>query len=292
MPLTLGDEPLVIDGALEDAALALLDPWDGPAWGRRTWPGRGFEALPWGPFAAPAPPRGIGLMTWPAWGLSRWAAGHFLAHATAADRLRAETRRLLGEADDELAPWSAALTLRIEAASETGPSGNADRVELPVFLLPPRPLAAPDPRPTEVPGFGVVETSSGAYLLTVVDRRYYLRYRSVRPDIDADLSCDATWGDVYAALAADARIDLTWDEVPSDYLVPPETLAGLAGLDVALALDCVAASVGQRVVARYDGTFHAQSADGAIAARDAADLEALSAGRRRLGGGELFAPVL
>lgn len=281
MPLTLAGVPLTVDAALEDAATALLDPWDasetvwddwGGPWGdlhglpRHRWPGRAS---------------GVGALNWPCWGLSRWATGHFLAHAEAATAIRAAYVASASGGGD----GSMELLLAAPDLSPGREEGNAG-VALTVVPLPPRRIAGPD-----LP-VGSEATTRGAYLVSVVDRRYFLRSRSVRPDLDLDLGCGATWHDLYNALIADAGIAMTFDKVDEAYLVPPASLAALAGTNVALALDAVASSVGQRIVANHDGTFHARDAGKALEARDQDDADAAALGRRRLGGGDLFEAIL
>lgn len=278
MPLTLDGIPLVIDPAAEEAATAMLDPFDATDAVGMTFIGPQPGDAPW--FQWPQQPEGIGALTWPCWGLSRWATGHFMADAASAAELR--RRVALG-----LAAGDGGMDLLIHAAAAYGGSiGNADPVTLRVFLLPPRPIARPDlPAPGDA-------TTRGLYLISVVDARYFLRSKSVRPDLDLDLGCGATWADVYAALAEDAGIELEVDKPRDEYLAPPRSLAALAGRNAAVALDAVATSLGQRIVANYDGTFRAQSADRAASERLASEAVARSRGRMRLGGGDVYAETL
>lgn len=282
--IRLGSTDLIFPSADVLRAAETMLPGAGEGWWIEASPPGALDGFGIGPTLRLPPTRRLGEFAWPVWGMSRWAVGHFLASALQADSIRLEAFGLDGTQYN-------ALTLRLWAQDRFNSpggidprySGISDHI---VFALPPKPIAKPTPRPLTLPGGAVYFSSGGLYLITVVDRRYFLQYRSVPTDLAID--CDSTWTDLYATLFGGNCMDVpvTVDKPASAYLSPHPSLLSITHRSAPMVTDAIAASIGQRIVAYRDGTFHAMNPGTAVTIADNRPA------RDRLAGGELFADIL
>ena len=145
------------------------------------------------------------------------------------------------------------------------------QVETDMWMLPPVPLSKFD---FEDPA--VQALTNELWFLPLVDDRYWWWERQAAVVIDEGTT---TWADLYATIALGLGVSLTAEAVPSGYLKPGVGLSRYYDY-LPILLDCVASSVGHRIVRAYDGTFLAMSATTALAI--AAETAIL--GNKRAGG--------
>lgn len=278
MPIQLGSTSLIVPTAETLAAAdALLPARDGDLWITPAPPLAGYR------FNAPETlrlprPRRVNEFYWPAWGLSRWAFGYFLASA---DQAVAVSQQAFGSGG---VGGYARLLLRLWAIdprnNEAGTNaGFSAFVDHPVWVLPPRPIGR---------GGSALESSRGLYLIPVVDGRYWLQFKAVPESIG--LTCESGWGALYDTLEAAAGISMTRGKIEAGFGRPPADLELAAHQSIAGLLDTVAACVGHRIVALADGTFRAQPSAEAISLRDTAD--AAFPSRPRTAGGSFPTLIL
>lgn len=122
---------------------------------------------------------------------------------------------------------------------------GAGSIEATMYLLPPRQLTG----------------SGDLWLLPLVDQRYWWQFSSTEDALTITQGT-TTWANVIDILKTQLLIStLTTSTIPSDYLYPDtETLTQYGGNCAAL-LDCVANSLGMRVVVKLDETVALESSD-------------------------------
>ena len=159
------------------------------------------------------------------WGCSRWGYAFVLADHN------------MMEAIDAQNSDGSALPFKID-------DGVGNSIQTDLFMLPPVPLSKINVLP-----------SLPLFLIPLVDERYRLWERDGGDSIAVEEGT-TTWTDLYGALESALDIDLTVDPIPSAYLKPGAGL-GATHQPLPLLLDWCAASVGQRIVRRLDGTYKA-----------------------------------
>lgn len=126
--------------------------------------------------------------------------------------------------------------------------GLGSSITTSLFMLPPIPLSKIITLP--------LTPSLPLYLLILVDRRYYWWESAAKIEVEEGVS---QWEDVYADIADGLGIELTIDPIPIAYLLPSSGFTKNYQY-LPLLLDCVASSVGQRIVRTLDGNFYARNA--------------------------------
>lgn len=179
------------------------------------------------------------------WGASRWSTAYVLTHQAGLDDIR---ELVYGDEGDEYN----ALEFKIDDNAGAITGQTTSTLETDLYMLPAMPLAAPALSDTD-PGQQI-------YLLVLVDSRYFFWEKAATISITEGTT---TWAQLYASIATALGITITVDTIPAAYLKPSAALE--ANYDyLPLLLDWVAASVGQRVVRRLDGTFKALNATSAL----------------------------
>lgn len=180
----------------------------------------------------------IGSFWWPS-GASRFARAYFVVSEAQLNAIRTAVQTPAGT-NKVATGTNKAATLLLRDGTNT--------VEAEMWMLPAWPLL------TAVAG-------AGAYLLTLVDERYW--WWSLPASIAVDVGT-TTWLDLYEAIGDALGVTISVDTIPAAYGLPTDDYASgyqsLPGL-----LDAVAFSVGQRIVRGLDGTVTAQNATTAIA---------------------------
>ena len=204
---------------------------------RLSWPSSG---APWSrprlPGADPAlgaaglwPPDDcrLGVLHWPT-GASRWAWGLFLAddEALAAARL-AESQQ--GHAPFVFSDGSSSVTVSLR-------------------MLP------------AIPAERVADGAAGLFVLPLVDDRWFWWLEQAPVAVEGG---STTWAALYAAIGTALGVSISAEAVSSEYLWPSPSLGQARGPLPPL-LDLAAASCGQRIVRRFDGTVHALSAQASL----------------------------
>ena len=186
---------------------------------------RVFVGLPTPNWSAPPRPK-INTLWWPT-GATRWAVGLFLVDKATWDLIYPEL----------LADGGADLVFSDDTSVE------AKTFTAKMYALPPRRLDAYSDTAEDSPG--------GIYLLPLVDVRYFWQFMDV-----GDLGVDAatTWDDLIGTIETAMEIAITRDTVPEAYLNPDPTELGRRYENVALMLDAIAWSVGQRIVVDLRGS--------------------------------------
>jgi hypothetical protein len=208
-----------------------LDPADVRHFARKSYPGGRLMNLPWLGLQKTDPLR-IETLFWPA-GASRWAEGFFLATD---QELNLITPQVYANGT-----WNALPLVMAD--------GKRTPLSTKLFMLPPRPIAQalfPTAQPATIPGL---------WLLTLVDARYRWHEKA------AAITCvpgTTTWAQLFANIATALGITLTVDPVNAAYLNPPGNFATQYE-DLAVLLEAACISVGQRLVANYDGTYATQN---------------------------------
>lgn len=126
--------------------------------------------------------------------------------------------------------------------------GLGSSITTPLFMLPPVPLSKIITIPPT--------PSLPLYLLILVDLRYYWWESAVKIEVEEGVS---QWEDVYGDITDGLGITLNIDPIPTAYLLPSNGFTKNYQY-LPLMLDCVAASVGQRIVRTLDGSFYARNA--------------------------------
>ncbi len=204
----------------------------------RTWPGRNRLSWPW-PGYIPHPPRiRPGILHWPPTA-SRWSVYHGLASGAQLALLRVAAYGAKGTAYN-------ALPL-ILADGRTGKTISPS-----LYLLPCRPVFQSG-------------TGNRRYLVTAVDARYFWWEKAAAITVTAGTT---TWASLISAIASALGVTITVDSIAAAYLKPPaDFTANYEALP--LLLDAVCACIGQRLVAKLDGTFVTQNPLTAKASKDA-----------------------
>jgi hypothetical protein len=270
--LYIADIPLPFSAELDAYAYGMMDPDEAWALEAPAWPSAPshLNQYNFAPRWVPARRMRINRIVWPMWGMSRWAYGCFLMHASQIEELRSRV------IDPETGRAST-VTIRMEAKALTdGSVGNSGGWLFGnMYLLPPRIISRTDPTGGR--------TSNGLYLQPVVDQRYFLNDPLVTADVGTSDACEMTWDAAYE-LATDLAdgsglsVDLGWDYIsgipadqpggPTGYHVarPSPDLFHRAGT-IGVMLDSIAACVGQRIVA-YPSTVWPRAFVRAFASTD------------------------
>ncbi len=223
-------------------ARSAISPADAwPEFVHRTGANKDLAHLPCWPWVQR--PVELGRLSWPA-GAGRWACGHWLADTDTLADIRAAG-----------APGSA-LPLVIDDGTRS--------ITTSLYLLPPRPLALCGGDPA-------------LYLLTLVDDRFFWHWRTSAVAVTGGTT---TWAQLFAGVASALGITVTPDAIDADYLKPAPQFTSYYE-DLPTLLDAAAASVGQRIVRRLDGTVLSQGGANGLAQ----GLANLAAGYPKLAGG-------
>jgi hypothetical protein len=124
---------------------------------------------------------------------------------------------------DELGTSSSSFALEMNDVDD-------DAFSITLYILESRPISAGD--------------EDQLVLLTLVDERYWWQFKSI-----GDVSEPASWSAAFASIGL-----VTAPTVSADYLIPDATEIARRYENAAVLLDAMAASVGQRVVRKFDGT--------------------------------------
>jgi hypothetical protein len=184
----------------------------------------GWQFSPWRTWNAPSPNYPDRIRTklntfYRPVGATRWSFGLFLA-----------SRDTKNAIISQLTTGNPTVNLRFEY-----PEGNGRAWA--VHVLAPRPISAD------------VSDPSGAWIIPVVDERYYWQFVSVGGTTINDA---ATWESLMASLATPLGITLNVDTVPSAYGSPdPTNFNSGSYANAAQLLEACAWSVGQRIVLQY-----------------------------------------
>lgn len=191
----------------------------------RLWPGPHLAGLPFRAWLDR--PIELGVLDWPT-GASRFAAYHGVVDSVQLDKIRN-----LVFVGSTINPQTLVLNDGLHSVSAS------------MAMLPPRPLAI-------IPG------AVQKWMLTLVDERYFWWFKS------AAITVSSTWTSLFSAIGTALGVTLTVDTVPTAYLNPPFQLTQLYE-HLPVLLDACAASVGMRVVRKYDGTVLVQNATNGLA---------------------------
>lgn len=209
-------------------------------WLTRAWPGLGLQGIAW-PTGFRIPDRiRLNRLVWPT-GASRWAYGFFLGTTAQVEAIRKQAFGDDGEANET-------ITLRMESPDDQGEASESITTDL--YLLPPTPLAWVDP--------GIrVPSGEAAYLLTVVDQRFYW-WAHAAPDFGINDTAGKTWQNVFDAIAAELDITIDVGTIDPAYLQPSRGL-NLTYETIPPLLDACCASIGHRLVCGLDNGVSTQS---------------------------------
>lgn len=210
--------------------------------------------------------RGIRIATFHnPWGAARWGSAFVMVNQTALDEIRALA---YGEAGDEYNDLP--FVLSDSAGELTGQTTSEITTNL--WMLPAVPMAAARLVFTNT----VVDPGEQVYLLPLVDDRYF--WWEIATEIDV-AEGTTTWNQLYDAFASALGITLNRDAIPAAYKKPANGLTKHYE-HLPLIMDLAAASVGQRIVRRLDGTFHAinPATAAALVTAQKADLIKLAGG--------------
>lgn len=199
---------------------------------------KAFVGLPLPNYPAP-PPVKINTLYWPT-GAARWARGYFLMTLAEIDQLAVSSETEQGH--DFSRPLDLSMTDSVQGLT----------IHASVYPLQPRPLVYDDPRTAETAGI-----PGTLYLVPVVDARYFWQFMHT-----GDLRVDetTTWSNLYDALADRLGRRIHYDAIPAAYGQPDAQELTRRYENLALLLDAVAHSVGQRILVGYDGTVAANNA--------------------------------
>lgn len=209
-----GDIQRWIDQWLPTDDLRMVCQWSPSTWNRT-------ENIPLPNYPAPLRPK-INTLYRPT-GASRWAFGLFLATR----EQKQQILNAIGSANS----WQP-LTIS---------SGDAQSRAWMMYMLPPRPISA------------LADGENGAWLLPLVDERYYWQFVSAG---QISLTDDSTWTQLFDQLRAALGINtLDVNTIPAAYGSPNVTRFNAASFKSAAAmLDAAAHSVGQRIFLKYEPT--------------------------------------
>jgi len=223
-------------------------------WRRASTPGFGTAGISYPVTMYQEPEFRLNRLHWPCWKISRWAYIHLLASSDMVDALLPYVCSAGEYASMPFVMGSKGPGVK---DSEGKVVDKGEELEVDMYLLPPTPLS----------GFrGYTGPVQSLYLLTLVDLRYFLQFKNTE-DMTSFMTKDTTWNDLYNELARVLDISLDIGPIPSEYLQPSIQMFNLPYEPAAIILDAVAANVGHRIVATYDGKFKAQTFSSANAAR-------------------------
>lgn len=261
-------------------------------WAASSWAGPSLDkATPGSPAARMPRDLRVNRFTWPQ-GAGRWAHGAFVASARQAELVRRAANGANGQGSQPVPLVLASPGVRSD-----------ESLQVAVNLLRVVPLHSLASTNGGTPSADDDFEANNPTLLIVVDKRYAWQLAPM-PDLgilpsgayDPNSYAAATagpvpkppsWGAIIKKIAAAVGETIDTSTIPPAYLYPDQSLS-LAGMPVGPALDAVLFNVGLRLVARYDGTFYAQSADEAVAARLADDTSAKGRRRTLQAGGDAF----
>lgn len=169
----------------------------------------------------------LSTLYWPT-GASRWARAYYLAATEQVDELIVQ------------AAGNTALPLAI--------SDGANSIETQMFLLPPRRITAFDPAPP----------MQALWLLPLVDVRYYWQLRSTAQFRYGDNKEFKTWGDIFQLFSSQLGVNVAQDDT-SAYNIPDPDELTRSYENMAVLLDAIAHSLGQRILRQLDGTVTSTS---------------------------------
>jgi hypothetical protein len=174
----------------------------------------------------PAPPRAkLFTLYWPT-GASRWAKAYYLATDSQLEAIGSEI--------DE-AEGNSTLPLVI--------SDGTNEITTEMYMLPPRRITAITPEgPTQ-----------GLWLLPLVDVRYYWQSIDAGPFRYGDDNDFTTWTGVFEKLSTQLGVTIEEDDT-SAYNIPDPDELTRSYENIAVLLDGIAHSLGQRIVRQLDGT--------------------------------------
>lgn len=213
-----------------------IPPYYYAPWLRRTWPGFGLVGLTWPTGTPDNPPFRLNQLYWPR-GASRHAFIHLFASAATADQIRGVA--FAGGNNNT-------VTLKMD---DDGPEHIATQM----YLLPPYPLSAMVPDNQEI---------NNAYILTLVDQRYYWWYKQTPLLGFAD---STTWTQAFNVVSSQLGITVNVDTINSAYLNASPQL-NLSYEVIPPWFDALAANVGQVVVVKLDGSVWTQNYQTALSA--------------------------
>ncbi|CAK9100768.1 Uncharacterized protein SCF082_LOCUS47139 [Durusdinium trenchii] len=204
-----------------------------------------------------APPPQINTLYWPS-GAARWAHMVVLVDDDGLQDVYETTRTnaTSGSQNPEAAP----LVLKGDAFDGTLSDGwsidEHDQIALQVqmYHLAPVPVSTPDTEDKRL------------YLLPLVDDRYWWQWMETTPATAA-----GTWDAMFTQFADRLGVEWTQSDIDTAYVDScPEIFSDTEGvaqsledMNVAVAIDCAAMSVGQRFVRDFDGECYLNNADDA-----------------------------
>lgn len=193
----------------------------------------------------PSPPAPkLNTLYWPT-GAARWAWGLFLATQTQVTAILATMGVSSGGVN--LNDSAGDLILRDD---EGGVEVKAEGMH----LITPRPISVP----------GVSATDEALWLLPIVDDRYFWQWADLGAIDAADvLDTASTWSDLWTLIEGALGKTITRDAVSADYFQPDPREFAREFQNLALLLDAAAASNGQRIVRKLDGTIRSIGATAA-----------------------------
>ncbi len=182
----------------------------------------------------PSPLPRINELYWPT-GAARWAQGWLLMDGERFNKITSSF----------LEPGSAqtAATLKVTRDQD-------DVLTCQVFPLHPRPVNG-------IRG-STDEEDESLWIVPIVDQRYFWQFTSV--DFSA-IDDTTTWSQLYTQVTTSSGIAITADTIHADYLKPDTVSFQREDMNVAVALDAIAHSIGHRIIADYDGTVRSLADD-------------------------------
>lgn len=179
----------------------------------------------------------LGTLYWPT-GLTRCSFGHFLIDAAGLARIRTA----LGT--NSAGPATLQMT-----------AGGGTR-SFSLWMLPPRPISqmvpyvgTGSPTTTTTTTVGPAQPDGEVFVLTLVDRRYWLRQRT-----GSITSTPASWSDLLSSLASQLGITLSVGSIDAAYGAPTSQWL-FSEQPLSPVLDAVCNRIGHRLIAKLDGTY-------------------------------------
>lgn len=181
-------------------------------------------------------PVSVGTLYWPDTA-SQFAVGYYLATAEDVDLIKSRAFKSTG-------PQPVRLTLSDN--DDSAPDGTTvGTVDLPMFLLPPRPLDA----------ISGQEGKSKCYLLTLVDQRYFWWFTDDQIVVDPGTTL---WTDLVDDIADALGVSVTFGGGVDVGYGRPSNRYTAYSQPLPLLLDAALSQIGHVLVANYDGTLVAQ----------------------------------
>lgn len=236
-------------------------------WTARAWPGRRRTGLAWPVGFKPMSPLvKPNTLSWPR-GASRFAFGWYVASSNQADSIASVAFGSNGVG-------SQAVSLVMNAANQQ----SDETFTCQVYCFAPVPL------------FRVARGNNsylnGMYIIPVVDQRFYWWGIST-PALNID-GTSVTWTTVWGALSTALGIMINFDTPNTAYRLPDPSL-NLQGDPICQTIDAVAANLGQRIIANYDGSVASISAATGYTRRQTDDNKnSGDRGRNLIAGGDYF----